>query len=194
MSAARARAARVASKGVLLDPAADEAIERFARVMAQCGYGAPAVRKSFEAAMASSAGRTKRGRAAQRLRELPDAPHLVTLWCSTPDYVDERGTPRRLPARGPGPSVESLARRVNRSFDLDELKPYQKRLAALGVPALILWGQKDEYLPFDYASRFAREIPGSKLVLLERARHFLFEDEPERCAQAVINFLAQAGI
>ena len=81
-----------------------------------------------------------------------------------------------------------------RSFDLDELKPYQKRLAALGVPALILWGQKDEYLPFDYASRFAREIPGSKLVLLERARHFLFEDEPERCAQAVINFLAQAGI
>jgi haloalkane dehalogenase len=81
-----------------------------------------------------------------------------------------------------------------RSFDLDELEPYQKRLAALGVPALILWGQQDEYLPFDYASRFAREIPGSKLVLLERARHFLFEDEPERCAQAVINFLAQAGI
>ena len=127
MSAARARAARVASKGVPLDPAAEEAIERFARVMAQCGYGAPAVRKFFEAAMASSGGRTKRGRAAQRLRELPDAPHLVTLWCSTPDYVDERGTPRRLPARGPGPSVESLARRVNRSFDLDEVLRYLLR-------------------------------------------------------------------
>ena len=81
-----------------------------------------------------------------------------------------------------------------RSFDLDELKPYQARLAALGVPALILWGQQDEYLPLDYASRFAREIPGSKLVLLERARHFLFEDEPERCAKAVIDFLAEAGI
>ena len=62
------------------------------------------------------------------------------------------------------------------------------------MPALILWGQQDEYLPVDYASRFAREIPGSKLVLLERARHFLFEDEPERCAQEVIDFLAQAGI
>ena len=127
MSAARARAARVAPKGVPLDPAAEEAIERFVRVMAQCGYGAPAVRKFFEAAMASSGGRTKRGRAAQRLRELPDAPHLVTLWCSTPDYVDERGTPRRLPARGPGPSVESLARRVNRSFDLDEVLRYLVR-------------------------------------------------------------------
>jgi haloalkane dehalogenase len=81
-----------------------------------------------------------------------------------------------------------------RSFDLDELKPYQARLAALGVPALILWAQGDEYLPVDYASRFKREIPGSKLVLLEGVRHFLFEDEPERCAREVIVFLRQAGV
>jgi haloalkane dehalogenase len=81
-----------------------------------------------------------------------------------------------------------------RSFELDELKPYQSRLAALEVPTLILWGQQDEYLPLDYASRFAGQIPGSKLVLLEGVRHFLFEDEPERCAQHVIDFLRQAGI
>ena len=80
-----------------------------------------------------------------------------------------------------------------RSFDLDELKPYQRRLAALEVPTLILWGQQDEYLPLDYASRFAEQIPGSKLVLLEGVRHFLFEDEPERCAREVIDFLQQAG-
>jgi haloalkane dehalogenase len=81
-----------------------------------------------------------------------------------------------------------------RSFDLDELKPYQRKLADLGVPTLILWGQQDEFLPVDYASRFAREIPGSKLVLLEGVRHFLFEDEPERCAQEVVEFLQQAAI
>lgn len=81
-----------------------------------------------------------------------------------------------------------------RSFNPDELKPYQRVLAALGVPALILWGQKDEFLPVDYASRFAREIPGSRLVLLENVRHFLFEDEPERCGQEVVDFLRQAGI
>lgn len=125
MSAARARAARAASKEAALDPAAHEVIERFAHLMSQCGYGPHAVRKTFEAAMASSTGRTKRARSA--LRELPDAPHLVTLWCATPDYVDERGVPRRLRARGPGPSVESLARRVNRSFDLDEVLRYLVR-------------------------------------------------------------------
>ena len=81
-----------------------------------------------------------------------------------------------------------------RSFDLDELKPYQAKLAALEVPTLILWGQQDEYLPLDYASRFARQIPGSKLVMLQGVRHFLFEDEPERCGQEVIDFLQHAGV
>jgi haloalkane dehalogenase len=81
-----------------------------------------------------------------------------------------------------------------RSFDPEEFKPYQGRLAGLGVPALILWAEEDDYLPRDFASRFASEIPGAKLVLLESARHFLFEDEPERCGQEVIDFLRQAGI
>jgi haloalkane dehalogenase len=80
-----------------------------------------------------------------------------------------------------------------RSFDLDELRPYQGRLAALEVPTLVLWGRQDEFISLDYASRFAGEIPGSKLVLLEGVRHFLFDDEPERCAREVIDFLQEAG-
>ncbi len=78
-----------------------------------------------------------------------------------------------------------------RSLDFDELEPYQGRLAELGVPTLVLWGEKDDYLPCDYASRFAREIPGARLALVETAGHFLFEDEPERCARAMIDFLRQ---
>jgi len=81
-----------------------------------------------------------------------------------------------------------------RSFDLDELKPYQPKLAALDVPTLILWGKQDEFLPVDYASRFAEKIPRSKVVMLEEVRHFLFEDEPERCAEEVLGFLEEAGL
>lgn len=81
-----------------------------------------------------------------------------------------------------------------RSFDLDELAPYEGKLAAIGVPTLVLWGEQDEYLPRDYAPRFTREIPGAELVLVETARHFLFEDEPERCAQEVLDFLRRADV
>lgn len=81
-----------------------------------------------------------------------------------------------------------------RSFGPDELKPYEGRLAALGVPTLILWGQGDDFIPRDYASRFASEIPTSKLVPLEGAGHFLFEDEPERCAREVTDFFRTAGL
>ena len=57
-----------------------------------------------------------------------------------------------------------------------------------------MWGKDDEFLPFEFASGFAGEIPGAKLVLLEGVRHFLFEDEPERCAQEVLDFLQRSGL
>jgi haloalkane dehalogenase len=81
-----------------------------------------------------------------------------------------------------------------RSFDLAELAPYQDRLVAIRAPTLVLWGEQDRFLPPGYASRFARQIPGAKLVMLEDVRHFLFEDEPERCAREVIGFLDEAGV
>ena len=81
-----------------------------------------------------------------------------------------------------------------RSFDTEQLRPYEGRLAQLRVPTLVMWGTADEYIQADYGPRFAREVPGSKLVLLEGVRHFLFEDEPERCAQEVVRFLREAGV
>ena len=81
-----------------------------------------------------------------------------------------------------------------RSFDREGFRPYEGKLAEVRVPTLILWGEQDEVLPRDFGPRFAREIPGAQLVVLETARHFLFEDEPERCAQEVVNFLRQAGV
>src|SRR5436190_23128693 len=67
-----------------------------------------------------------------------------------------------------------------RSGDFSKLEPYDGRLAALGVPTLILWGERDEFAPVAGAHRFNREIPGSELVLIEDAGHFAFEDDPER--------------
>jgi haloalkane dehalogenase len=77
-----------------------------------------------------------------------------------------------------------------RSADFEKLEPYDGKLAALGVPTLILWGETDPFAFVPSAHRFHKEIPGSKLVIVEGAGHFVFEDAPERTASEVADFLA----
>jgi len=76
-----------------------------------------------------------------------------------------------------------------RSGDIEKLKPYDGQVGAMGVPALILWGKNDPLAPVSYAERFRDEISDSKLVIVESASHFLYDDEPERCATEIIAFL-----
>jgi haloalkane dehalogenase len=81
-----------------------------------------------------------------------------------------------------------------RSGDFAKLAPYEGRLAKLGIPTLILWGDRDTFAPVGGAHRFHRQIPSSKLVLVEDAGHFVFEDDPARCAREVVGFLDESGI
>jgi haloalkane dehalogenase len=78
-----------------------------------------------------------------------------------------------------------------RSGEFSELEQYE--LAALGVPALLLWGEDDEFAPVAGAHRFERELPVTELVIVDRARHFVWEDAPEECAEALTGFLARVG-
>ncbi len=79
-----------------------------------------------------------------------------------------------------------------RSGDFEKLEPYRGKLTALGVPAKIVWGAKDEFAPVGGAYRFQKELPGAQLVVLEQAGHFLMEDEPERVASEIAGFVATA--
>lgn len=76
-----------------------------------------------------------------------------------------------------------------RSMDFVKLDPWQGKLAELGVPTLILWGADDQFAPVAAAHRFAREIPGSKLVVFEAVGHFVFDEAPDRSAAEVVAFL-----
>jgi haloalkane dehalogenase len=77
-----------------------------------------------------------------------------------------------------------------RSMDFEKLAPYEGRLAALGVPALLLWGENDPFAQLSSAHRFERDLPETELVVVEGAGHFVFDDAPEETAQAVTRFLA----
>jgi haloalkane dehalogenase len=77
-----------------------------------------------------------------------------------------------------------------RSGDFEELEPYRGRLAQLGVPTLLLWGETDPFAPVAGAHRFKREIPHAELRILEDTGHFLMEDAPGRVAAELSRFLS----
>jgi pimeloyl-ACP methyl ester carboxylesterase len=81
-----------------------------------------------------------------------------------------------------------------RSGDFEKLAVYDGQLGRLGVPTLLLWGKNDVFAPLAGANRFQREIAGSKLVVIEEAGHFVYADEPRRCADEIAAFLAESGV
>jgi haloalkane dehalogenase len=76
-----------------------------------------------------------------------------------------------------------------RSGDLSELDDYD--LAAVGAPTLLLWGADDPFAPLAGAHRFARELPDTELVVVEGSGHFVYDDAPEACSNAIVTFLGR---
>jgi len=110
---------------------------------------------------------------------------------------------RQISARLPGDAIDEYwkaygdeDRRRNqldlyRSGDFEKLEPYRGKLTALGVPAKIVWGAKDEFAPIGGAYRFTKELPEAELVVLDEAGHFLMEDDPPRVAREIANFVKE---
>lgn len=63
------------------------------------------------------------------------------------------------------------------------------RIAALRLPVLILWGERDQLVPPAAARRFAADLPGSRLVMLPGLGHVPQEEDPVRSLQPVREFL-----
>jgi len=81
-----------------------------------------------------------------------------------------------------------------RSGDFEKLERYDGRLGELKVPTLVLWGENDLFAPVAGAYRFKREIPDAKLVVLKDAGHFVYADEPKRCAVEIVEFLDASSV
>ena len=64
-----------------------------------------------------------------------------------------------------------------------------QRLAALQLPALVIWGDADQNLPAKYAAEQAAYFAVQDLQLLEGCGHWPFIDEPARCSSLLCAFL-----
>lgn len=71
----------------------------------------------------------------------------------------------------------------------EQLVLSREQLNGIKLPTLLLWGTKDKYFPFKTARRLQSDIPGSKLVKVKKASHFLQEEQPEFIWKQILAFL-----
>ncbi len=91
---------------------------KFALLMVENGYPPKQLSQAFAAAC-SKLREPKHARDPSRPAFTADLVHVISYWYTDPLYVDGRGKPRPLPAKGPGLSVADLVRRANRKLDPD---------------------------------------------------------------------------
>jgi pimeloyl-ACP methyl ester carboxylesterase len=59
-------------------------------------------------------------------------------------------------------------------------------LTGLTVPTLVVWGAQDKIVPLSAGERYARLIPGARLVVLEGAGHFIEIEQPDQVAASIL--------
>lgn len=62
-------------------------------------------------------------------------------------------------------------------------------LRPLKVPALVIWGRHDPYVPVEQAERQRETFPSAEMVILDGSGHWPFADDPEATAGALVPFL-----
>jgi pimeloyl-ACP methyl ester carboxylesterase len=91
-------------------------------------------------------------------------------------------------------------RQKTRRFLTAQLDPANSRvtlellagLRRFDHPTLLLWGQDDPHFGPQWAERLRRDIPGAVGVELLPTGHLLMEEQPDRFAESVLSFLADA--
>jgi pimeloyl-ACP methyl ester carboxylesterase len=106
----------------------------------------------------------------------------------------------------PGPMPEEWLDSVLRHFDQGTqraiLRLYRSsppavleaagaHLAALRIPALVVWGMRDPYIPERFGREYAGALGGAELIELPDAGHWPWLDRPD-AIDRVVDFLAAA--
>jgi pimeloyl-ACP methyl ester carboxylesterase len=120
-------------------------------------------------------------------RRLPFAYGWLTKH-RAPDAVLDGWVRPFLSSRG----VRRDARRFLAALDPDVLVDTTARLAEFHKPVLLAWAREDPFFPVEHAHRLAAIFPDARVVELEDARAFVSQDQPERVAELIGEFVPRA--
>jgi pimeloyl-ACP methyl ester carboxylesterase len=79
--------------------------------------------------------------------------------------------------------------RLYRSAPSEVLAAAGEHLSELSMPALVVWGEHDPYVPHRFADEYARVLPNATLLKLPDAGHWPWIDRPD-VVDTVVAFLA----
>ncbi|MGE4425957.1 MAG: alpha/beta fold hydrolase [Solirubrobacteraceae bacterium] len=87
---------------------------------------------------------------------------------------------------GTGPAVQ-MANQLGMVFSKLDCKPrWRERLPDLAIPTLVVHGRRDPFFPVGNGEALAREIPGARLLVLERAATAIPDDDAGAVAAAML--------
>ncbi|MFM8912373.1 MAG: alpha/beta fold hydrolase [Flammeovirgaceae bacterium] len=103
------------------------------------------------------------------------------------------GNPTKVKKENVDRFFDLMMREGNRTATLQRLrqrgKDLQDSIAMIQSPTLILWGEKDAWIPVANAQRFHKAINSSQLHIFPQAGHVPMEEIPEESAQVALDFL-----
>ena len=111
-----------------------------------------------------------------------------------PAYGDEKlltaDTMRRYQDMMRAPGVRAaLIERMRQSRNSDPVP----RLQSLKMPLLLVWGDKDAFIPISNAQDYLQAIPHAVLAAIPLAGHVVHEEAPQPSVQAVKEFLQKTN-
>jgi pimeloyl-ACP methyl ester carboxylesterase len=113
-------------------------------------------------------------------------------------FLLNRNEPRRLPRDFVEAMYDHYDRRTRKAVlalyrDTDDpgsaAPELTKLLAPRDVPALVVWGEEDAYLPSSYAERQREAFPSADVHVLPASGHWPFADAPETVERLFGEFL-----
>jgi len=73
---------------------------------------------------------------------------------------------------------------------LIEREDYTDRLSLIQSPALVIWGENDEWIPVEDSEKFKAHLNNIKVVIMSKTGHIPMEERPKESVAIALNFLS----
>lgn len=87
------------------------------------------------------------------------------------------------------PGTRRALLQLYRHADPPRLAAAGRDLGRIACPALVLWGERDVYLPLRFGEAYARALPNAEFEAVEGAGHWPWVDDP-RVVDRIVDFVS----